>query len=492
MMGVQDPEQDKLFYSQFSLEKRVRQNHPLRKVDLMIDFDFVYAEVKHLYGLNGNVSVPPPIILKLMFLLIVYNVSSERELMATLPERLDWLWFLGFDLDSEIPNHSVLSKARKRWGMDVFSSFFERIVWQCVEAGLVDGSKIFVDSSLVEADASLDSTIDLHSLKGRLKADYLKLEERLTEVKAPRGVRARGRKLNNRLMSTTDPDASIVRHGGQKLAYAVHRSVDESHEVITSTRTSAGDVNEAHLLGDLLDDHHKNTGRETEVVVADKKYGTIENFMICHDRGVEAHMKSMTSTTEAHRTAGGRFGPNDFTYDADNDEYICPAGNRLTHDGLNHKWQTHRYRAKGSVCLDCTMRQQCTNSRGGRMLNRYVRQRELDCQLEISRSRVSRKNIAKRQHLMERSFAHGKRYGYKRARWRGLWRVRIQQLMISAVQNIQILLKKGHFPSGIPAAAAVSEPDQRIKTVILGVLRKFLRGLTTNHISSSWNLECIA
>ena len=61
--------------------------------------------------------------------------------MDTLPERIDWLWFLGYDLDTEMPDHSVLSKARKRWGAGKHSKYFERIVWQCVEAGLVDGSK---------------------------------------------------------------------------------------------------------------------------------------------------------------------------------------------------------------------------------------------------------------------------------------------------------------------------------------------------------------
>jgi transposase len=88
-----------------------------------VDFEFVYGEVKESYGNNGNVSVAPPIILKLMLLLVLYNVPSERELMATLPERLDWMWFLGLDLDSEIPHHSVLSKARKRWGVELFRSF---------------------------------------------------------------------------------------------------------------------------------------------------------------------------------------------------------------------------------------------------------------------------------------------------------------------------------------------------------------------------------
>jgi len=60
-----------------------------------------------------------------MLLLILYNVRSERELMATIPMRLDWLWFLGYDLDDQIPNHSVLSKARIRWGIDAFKHFFE-------------------------------------------------------------------------------------------------------------------------------------------------------------------------------------------------------------------------------------------------------------------------------------------------------------------------------------------------------------------------------
>lgn len=89
MMGKQPPLQEKLFYSNINIDKRVRENHPLRKIDEMIDFDFVCDEVKGSYGANGNVSEPPPVILKLMLLLVFYNVRSERELMATAPERND-------------------------------------------------------------------------------------------------------------------------------------------------------------------------------------------------------------------------------------------------------------------------------------------------------------------------------------------------------------------------------------------------------------------
>jgi len=167
----------------FNLEKRIREDHILRKIAQQIDFNFIYREVKDTYGDNGNVSVPPPVILKMMLLLVLYNVRSERELIDTIPLRLDWLWFLGYDIDTEIPNHSVLSKARTRWGVTTFKRFFEHIVWQCVEAGLIDGTKLFLDASLIDADASNKSVVDTHSLKKYLTKGYRHLERKLDELK---------------------------------------------------------------------------------------------------------------------------------------------------------------------------------------------------------------------------------------------------------------------------------------------------------------------
>jgi len=159
MMGKKE-EEKKLYYYGFDLSERIPKDHPLRIIKKAIDFNFVYKEVKDKYGKKGNVSVPPPVILKMMFLLFFYNVSSERELMRTIPLRLDWLWFLGYDIDTEVPHHSVLSKARKRWGKELFYKFFIRIVEQCVESGLVDGNKLFMDSTLVDANASIDSVVN--------------------------------------------------------------------------------------------------------------------------------------------------------------------------------------------------------------------------------------------------------------------------------------------------------------------------------------------
>jgi len=61
--------------------------------------------------------------------------------------------------------------------------------------------------------------------------------------------------------------------------------------------------------------------------------------------------------------------------------------------------------------------------------------------LAQSKSRKAKGDINKRQHLMERSFAHSTRYGYQRARWRRLWRVKIQEYLISAIQNIMVLVR---------------------------------------------------
>src|SRR6266404_5783588 len=148
MMGSRDP-QKQLWSYHVNLDKRVRSDHPLRKLNEVLKLDFVREEVGNFYGMKGNVSEDPAVIMKMMLLLFLDNVRSERELKRIIPERLDYMWFLGYGLDDAIPNHSILSKARKRWGQNVFVSLFSRVVAQCVSAGLVDGTKIHVDIGFV-------------------------------------------------------------------------------------------------------------------------------------------------------------------------------------------------------------------------------------------------------------------------------------------------------------------------------------------------------
>jgi transposase len=440
MMGRQSDTQQKLFYTRLNLDKRIRQDHVLRKINSHIDFDFIYKQVEDLYGSNGNVSVPPPVILKMMFLLIFYNVRSERELMQTIPERLDWLWFLGYDLDDDIPNHSVLSKARLRWGKKVFKYFFEHIVLQCANAGLVDGSKIFTDASLVQADASNNSVINQHSLKRYLNKSYRELEARLEQEK---DIMPKKGKANRKHISTTDPDATVARAGADrsKLQYKVHRAVDERAEVITATDVTTGETNEAHLLTTLIDQHEVNTSKQVKTAVADSKYGTIDNYLACHDRNIASHFEKFDKGHDGFGTRKGIFRPPDFVYKPDEDHFICPAGKLLKPSKLIKKRNHYEYSLPAKVCNSCSLKPQCTRSKTGRTLKRHVRQEELDKMLVQSESLKAKRDIRKRQHLMERSYARSKRYGYKRARWRRLWRVQIQEYLTANIQNIMILIK---------------------------------------------------
>ncbi len=465
MMGVQQEYQGSLFYVGINLDKRIRKDHPLRKITEHIDFNFVYAEVKKLYGNNGNVSVPPPVILKLMLLLVLYNVRSERELMETVPERLDWLWFLGYDLNWEVPDHSVLSKARKRWGVEVFRGFFERVVGQCVEAGLVDGSKIFVDSSLVDANASNNAVIDTRSLKGQLKENYKKLEARLEDSQQSTDWSGADERKNSRYISSTDPDAAIVNRGKAKLTYQVHRVVEGQNEIITATEATPGDVNEAHRMLPLLAAHQGTTGVEVQTVVADSKYGTIDNFLACHDRGIQAHIPALRDSALRRTERECQFSEESFRYDPEPDTYQCPAGAVLKPKSLHVSRQSRDYSAARKVCAACLLRERCTKNVSGRTIKRHLRQDDLDTMLEGSRTAKARRDIRTRQHLMERSFARGTRYGFDQARWRGLWRMRIQEYLTCAIQNIQVLITKAAKPKRMAAARALAVETARTKAI---------------------------
>jgi len=233
MLGNQKNLEPKLLYHGVSLDRRVPQDHPLRKINQLVDFNFIRSKVADLYGHVGKPSVDPAVILKLMFLAYYENVNSERALTKQLSFRLDWLWFCGYDIDEEIPNHSVISKARRRWGADVFTEFFENILIQCIKAGLVDGEVIHIDASMIDANASKDS----------LKCQFRKVSNDLYNELEDNAEPAKP-KLEKRV-STTDPDARLgKKYGKTTLGYKDHRAVDDKHGIVTATVTTPANVND--------------------------------------------------------------------------------------------------------------------------------------------------------------------------------------------------------------------------------------------------------
>src|SRR6185312_13361569 len=123
MMGERDP-QKQLWSYQVNLDKRVRSDHPLRRINETLELDFVRREVAQFYGTKGNVSEDPVVIMKMMLLLFLDNVRSERELMRIIPERLDYMWFLGYGLDDIIPNQQRLEQSPQALGQGGFRCTF--------------------------------------------------------------------------------------------------------------------------------------------------------------------------------------------------------------------------------------------------------------------------------------------------------------------------------------------------------------------------------
>jgi transposase len=91
---------------------------------------------------------------KLELILFFEDLRSERQLMEVVADRLSLRWYVGYDLHESLPDHSSLSRIRERYGLEIFRSFFDRIVEMCIEAGLVWGEELFVDSTTVRANAA--------------------------------------------------------------------------------------------------------------------------------------------------------------------------------------------------------------------------------------------------------------------------------------------------------------------------------------------------
>lgn len=453
MMGKAQQLEPKLFYHGLSLERRIPADHPLRRIQQVVDFTFIRSQVADLYGSCGHTSVDPVVLLKLMFLLFYENVKSERQLMAQLPMRLDWLWFCGYDIDDPTPDHSVLSKARRRWGAEVFSTFFENILAQCVQAGLVDGEIIHVDSSMIEANASKDS------LRCQVRLVSEQLYDQLEQTSQP------DKPLSKRV-STTDSDARLGRKYGQTtLGYKDHRAVDDKAGIITATVTTPANVNDEKVLAGVIEQHQHATEKEVETVVADMAYGTGENYKMLHERGITPCISHPQHSSRCHPD----FNHDKFIYDAKQDCYLCPAGQRVPRHQEKPRENSIIYRADRQTCQSCRHLKQCVSSKQfGRQIRRNVNTEHIDwadgCLSKYERKRL----MARRKYKAEGSFADAaNNHGFKRCRLRGIEKATIQNQMIAAIQNLRKLLRAINPKS---AAEAFKRLFKRLKSQHLNVI----------------------
>ena len=399
MQGKKDY-QEKLF-ANFQLSERVPKNNFYRRLKSAIDLDFLYPLTKGYYGNSGQKSIDPVVFFKLCLVGYLENLISDRQLIDHCCMRMDILFFIGYDIDEELPWHSTISRTRKLYPESVFEQVFTKVFSLCVEKGMVGGHTQTIDSAPVKANASMDTLelkvpeneLDEHLRKVRVLSsmDKEKPHRKSKGDKSDKGQRSvtaskkelnaiesrnkkwskdqdqrpgagnKGGKYtsNKTHYSPTDPDARIsVKPGkARKLNYLSQLSVDIAHHVITDIRAYHADGKDNQQLPDIvkrLKGRLWKAGFIWENCVADTGYSSGENYAMLEQMGLKSFIPP-------HGTYKG--GPDNFIYNKDGDHYVCPQGKVIpfTKEFNDYRTGTRKkeYRARKHVCIDCPIRSSC-------------------------------------------------------------------------------------------------------------------------------------
>jgi transposase len=141
----------------FRLSERVLKYNLYRRLTELLDWNVLYQQTQALCSHTGQPSLDPVVFFKLMLVGRLENLVSDRRLVEHCALRLDILYFLGYDVDEDLPWHSTISRTRQLYPAAVFEHLFDQVFAQCVAAGLVVGETHALDSAPVKANASLDS-----------------------------------------------------------------------------------------------------------------------------------------------------------------------------------------------------------------------------------------------------------------------------------------------------------------------------------------------
>ena len=155
MMGERTGQQDRLFY-EFCLEDRVPADHLLRRIDAVLELDWLRAELAPFYSHTGCPSVDPELMIRMLLVGYCYSIRSERRLCQEIEMNLAYRWFCRLGIEDKVPDHSTLSVNRhgRFRDSDILRRVFESVVQGCMRTGLVGGEGFTVDASVIEADAS--------------------------------------------------------------------------------------------------------------------------------------------------------------------------------------------------------------------------------------------------------------------------------------------------------------------------------------------------
>jgi len=280
-MRGQRERQQSMFVA-FNMEERVPEDHPLREIkrrcdrilaDMSRDFD-------RCYGTTGRVGIPPESLLKALLLRALFGIPSERRLCEACEFNVLYRWFLDWPLERRMWTPEAFSMNRERFeARALVTKFFERVVAEGIEEGLVGDDRFSVDGSLIRSLAGHKSVKPID-------------EDRDNDDDLNGWSNFKGKKRTNTThRSVVDPEARLAsRGGGAHLSHSLHALADARTGFIArvAVDTADGRAERRNALL-MLDRVNKRHGLTPGTLAADAGYGAGEFLCALERRGITPH-----------------------------------------------------------------------------------------------------------------------------------------------------------------------------------------------------------
>ena len=339
------------------LEDWIDENNPVQVIDVFVDeldlselgFDGVAPEA------TGRPSYHPSVLLKLYIYGYLNRVHSSRRLEREAGRNVEVMWLTG-RLD---PDHKTIADFRKDNGRAI-RQVCARFVALCRTLGLLTEASVAIDGSKFKAVNNRDKNFTRAKMERRMAqiedsvARYLQqldtadrqepsealktktshLKEKITKLKEQmrrlHALKAQMLAMPDQQISLTDPDARSMATSGRGsgvVGYNVQVAVEAEHHLIITHEVS-NEGSDRSQLSPVAKEAKAILEVENLDAVADRGYFNSKEILACEEAGITVTLpKPMTSNAKAE----GRFGKQDFRYVAEQDVYICPAGERLAH-----------------------------------------------------------------------------------------------------------------------------------------------------------------
>lgn len=431
MMGQQAGGQDQFFYS-FNLETHVPADHLLRGIDRFLDLSELRRHLASFYSHTGRPSIDPELMIRMLLIGYCFGIRSERRLCDEVHLNLAYRWFCRLGLEDRVPDHSSFSKNRHgRFRQSgAFRHVFESVVQRCMAEGLVGGEGFAVDASVIKADANrtrgIPGVVAQQDSEQATRAvtEYLAaLEQEGTSI--PKNV------------SLTDPEArwTAAPGGPAFYAYSTNYLVDVDAGIIVDVEaTTALRSDEVESARSMLERVEERFGLKPERLIGDTAYGTAPMLgWLVEQKQIEPHVP-VWDKSERH---DGTLSRGDFTFDAKQDRYECPAGKHLTSTARMTSEDTLLYRASKFDCEGCPLKPRCCPNTPARKIPRSVHEAARDAARNLGGTAAYQQSRKDRKKV-EILFAHLKRIlKLDRLRLRGRRGAQDEFLLAATAQNLR-------------------------------------------------------